>query len=152
MKYEPVPEHIEEILQQLRKEHFPSLANAKILLLARKKKEVRRGLLRLGSIYRPSELNRYLSREEAPDDGYDYIVAVDGKLLQHGEEKDIIRVLRHELRHTFFDADSSKPYKLVDHDFQDFIAEVELNQDDPAWGQRVARTIGLIYEQEADNR
>ena len=36
------------------------------------------------------------------------------------EESDLERVLRHELRHTFFDAESKTPYKLIDHDFEEF--------------------------------
>lgn len=95
MKFEPVTDGVGEMLQRLRQEHFPGLANAKILLLANRKKMQRRGLLCLGRIYKPSELNRYLSRDEAPDDGYDYIILLDGKLLAHGEENDIERVLRH---------------------------------------------------------
>jgi hypothetical protein len=150
MKYNPAPETLYDLLQRLKAEHFPALANAKFLLLSNPKRMIRKGALVLGRIIKPSELNRYLSQNDAPDDGYDYIILFDAKLIAHCEEKDIERVLRHELRHTFFDAESTTPYKLVDHDFQDFYAEVELNTDDPGWGQRLARTVALIHEQETD--
>jgi predicted SprT family Zn-dependent metalloprotease len=101
---------------------------------------------------KPSALVRYLSRNEAPDDGYDFIMYLDNKLVAVCEETDIERVLRHELRHIFFDADSRNPYKLIDHDFSDFYDEVELNKDDPNWANRLARTVSLIYEQEKDQR
>ena len=150
MKYDDVPDSITQLYEDLKKKHFPYLANAKILLLANKKKMVKKGNIVLGKIVKPSDLVRYLSRNEAPDDGYDFVVLLDHKLLQHCEEADIERVLRHELRHIFFESDSKNPYHLIDHDFNDFYDEVELNKDDPAWCKRVARTVALIYEQEKD--
>ncbi|MFA5110807.1 MAG: putative metallopeptidase [Desulfobaccales bacterium] len=153
MKYEHVPEYIDKIYEKLKAQHFPYLANAKILFLVNKKKMVQKGNIALGKIMKPSELVRFLSKDEAPEDGYDYIMLLDGKLLSHCEEGDIERVLRHELRHTFFDSDSNtNPYKLVDHDFSDFYAEVELNKDDPTWAQRVSQSVSLMYDQEKDQK
>ena len=113
---------------------------------------MQKGRVVLGKIVKPSALVKYLSRNEAPDDGYDYIVYLDNKLVIHCEESDIERVLRHELRHIFFDSDSRNPFKLIDHDFSDFYDEVELNKDDPNWANRVAKTVSLIYDQEKDQR
>ena len=153
MKYDDVPENIIEIYEKVKARHFPHLANAKILLLINKKKMMQKGNLILGKIAKPTELVRYLSRNEAPEYGYDYILLLDSKLVKHCEEIDIERVLRHELRHTFFDSDSiTNPYKLVDHDFSDFHVEVELNKDDPTWAQRVSQTMSLIYEQEKEQK
>ena len=152
MKYDDVPESIYEMYEELKVKHFPQLANAKILLLINKKKMMKRGNIVLGKIVKPSDLVKYLSRNEAPEDGYDYIILLDSNLIKHCEESDIERVLRHELRHTFFDSDSKSPYKLVDHDFSDFYDEVELNQDDPTWAKRVSQTVSLIYHQEKDEK
>jgi Putative phage metallopeptidase len=150
MKYDNVPEIIHELYDKLKAQHFPHLANAKVLLLAHKKKMLKAGNLALAKIIKPNDLIKYLSREEAPADGYDYIILFDNKLLQHCEETDIERVLRHELRHTFFDSESKTPYKLVDHDFSDFYDEVELNKDDPTWAKRLSQTVSLIHAQDAD--
>ena len=152
MKYEDVPEIIYELYEKIKVNHFPYLANAKILFLINKRKMVKKGNVVLGKITKPSELVRYLSRNEAPEDGYDYILLLDSKLIRHCEEADIERVLRHELRHTFFDSDSNNPYKLIDHDFSDFYAEVELNKDDPTWANRVSKIVSLIYHQEKDQK
>jgi hypothetical protein len=151
MKFEHVPDHIIEMYEKIRAQHFPHLVNAKILFLINKKKTMQKGSIALGKIMRPSALVKFLSREEAPEDGYDYIMLLDGKLIGNCDDSDIIRVLRHELRHTFYDSDSlSNPYKLVDHDFSDFYDEVELNKDDPAWTKRVSQTVALMYDQEKD--
>ena len=152
MKYDDVPEMIYEMYERLKGQYFPQLANAKILFLINKKKMMKRGSIVLGKMVKPSDLVKYLSRNEAPEDGYDYIMLLDSKLIQHCEESDIERVVRHELRHTFFDSDSKNPYKLVDHDFSDFYDEVELNKDDPTWAKRVSQTVSLIYHQEKDEK
>jgi hypothetical protein len=153
MKYESVPGNIYEIYEKIKAQHFPYLANAKILFLLNKNKMMRKGAVVLGKIMKPSALVKYLSRDEAPEDGYDYILLLDSRLVYHCDEKDIERVLRHELRHIFYDSDSNKnPYKMIDHDFSDFYDEVELNKDEPQWAQRVSRTISLIYQQEKVQR
>jgi len=152
MKYDDVPESIYEMYENLKVKYFSHLANAKILFLVNKKKMMQRGNVVLGKIVKPNELVRYLSRNEAPEDGYDYIILFDSNLIQHCEELDIERVLRHELRHAFFDSESKSPYKLIDHDFSDFYDEVELNKDDPSWAKRVSQTVSLIYHQEKDEK
>ena len=153
MKFEHVPDHIIEMYERIRAQHFPHLVNAKILFLINKKKMVSKGNVVLGKIMRPSELVKFLSREEAPEDGYDYILFLDGKLIANCDDPDIARVLRHELRHTFYDSDSlTNPYKIIDHDFSDFYDEVELNKDDPSWAKRVSQTVSLMYDQEKDQK
>ena len=152
MRYEDVPEIIYEIYDKLKSQHFPYLANAKILFLINKKKMIRKGNVVLGKMVKPSALVKYLSRNEAPEDGYDYIMLLDNILIRHCEETDSERVLRHELRHAFFDSDSKNPYKLIDHDFSDFYDEVELNKDDPTWANRVSKIVSLIYEQEKQQK
>lgn len=150
MQYEEVPENIDMLYNKVIKEYFPYLANVKMLSLVSKKKMMQKGRIVLGKIVKPSALVKYLSRNEAPDDGYDFIMYLDNKFVNFCDEIDIERVLRHELRHIFYDADSKNPYKLIDHDFSDFYDEVELNKDDPNWANRVSRTVSLIYEQEKD--
>jgi len=153
MKYEHVPDYVIEMYEKIRSQHFPSLGNAKILFLINNKKMMLKGNIALGKIMKPSALVKFLSQNEAPEDGYDYVMLLDSKFIAHCEEKDIERVLRHELRHAFFDSDSiNNPYKLVDHDFSDFYAEVELNKDDPTWAQRVSQTVSLMYDQEKDQK
>ncbi len=153
MKYEHVPEYILEMYEKIRSQYFPHLANAKILFLINKKKMISKGTISLAKIVKPNELVKFLSKNEAPEDGYDYIILLDNKFISHCEDTDIKRVLRHELRHTFFDSDSlTNPYKLVDHDFSDFYDEVELNKDDPTWAKRVSQTVSLMYDQEKDEK
>lgn len=150
-KYEEAPDNLYEMYTKLRNQHFPDLANAKILLLVSNKKMASKGHIVLGKIVKPNDLARYLSQDVAPEDGYDFIILFDHKLIQHCEASDIERVFRHELRHIYFDSDTGK-YHLIDHDFTDFYDEVELNKDDPTWVKRVAQIVLLIHLQEKDSQ
>lgn len=106
----------------------------------------------MSNIMKPNELLRHFTKTEASsEDGYDYIIIVDKKGWDVLSEEDRVRLLRHELRHTFYDIDAEdNPYRLIDHSVSDFYEEIELNKEDPKWRQRVTTLIGDIYEQEKE--
>jgi len=64
MKFEHVPDHILEMYEKIRSQHFPHLANAKILFLLNKKKMTYKGNIILSKIVKPSELVKILSKDE----------------------------------------------------------------------------------------
>jgi hypothetical protein len=105
----------------------------------------------LASIRKTNPLIKHLTSDEAPEDGFDYILAIDALAWKHCDEKDKERLLFHELCHTAVDEESTKdPYKIVDHDIQDFVEAIKMNADDPGWANRVASLISAIYDQEKD--
>ncbi|PKN06306.1 MAG: hypothetical protein CVU72_05165 [Deltaproteobacteria bacterium HGW-Deltaproteobacteria-7] len=86
-------------------------------------------------------------------EGYDYIITLDRKCWDNITDLDRVKILRHELRHTFFDIESDdNPYKLLNHSISDFYEEVDLNKNDPRWRERVATLTEDIYEQEKEAR
>jgi predicted SprT family Zn-dependent metalloprotease len=151
--YELASERVVEMIQEIRREHFMDSTNAKILTFVRHKMKKKHGRLVLADISKPSKREKFFSTFMT-DDGqpYDYVIEIDGKIVEHAEEEDLVRVLRHELRHIFVDPEKKDPYKLIDHDFSDFLVEVELNQLDPTWCSRVSRVIMDIYEQEKEDK
>jgi hypothetical protein len=154
MKYENVSSEVMDLFKKTRDEHFPELINAKILILSCNKKRKNKGNIVLGSISKPNELVKFLTKDQEPDEGYDYIMVLDKYLIDACNKEDLEKILRHELRHTYVDLESEKnPYKLVGHNYEDFIEEVELNKDDPNWAQRAALVVDTCYENasEEDN-
>lgn len=151
--FDLAPENVVEMIQKIRNEHFEDSINAKILTFVRHKIKRKHGRVVLADISKPSKRERFFSTFMT-DDGepYDYVIEIDGKVVEHAEEEDLVRVLRHELRHIFVDPEKKDPYKLIDHDFSDFLVEVELNQLDPTWCSRVSRIITDIYEQEKEDK
>lgn len=149
-RYEDVFESTYEKLSEIRRQHFPELKNAKIKIIYDLKKRVSGGQICLAKIVKPNDLVRFFTKEEAETlgEGYDYIIVLDKVCWNNIDDIDRVRILRHELRHTFYDIESeNNPYRLVDHEITDFYDEITLNQDDPRWKQRVAGLTDAIYDQ-----
>ncbi|MEN6617206.1 MAG: putative metallopeptidase [Syntrophorhabdus sp.] len=154
IRYDEVNDHVLDLLKEVRSQDFPELVNAKIKALFDLKKRKSGGLVVLARIMKTNDLMRHLTRN-IPDlhEGYDYIITLDKKCWDNITDLDRVKILRHELRHTFFDIESEdNPYKLVNHSVSDFYEEVELNKVDPRWRERVATLTEDIYEQEKEAR
>ena len=152
IRYVEVTDDVRKLLSKVLAHHFGELKNAKIMALFDQKKRMSGGHIVLGHIMKTNDLIRHLTKEDASSaEGYDYIITIDKKGWEALDEKDRVRLLRHELRHTYFDIDAEEnPYKLIDHSISDFYEEVELNKDDPKWRQRAATMVADIYEQEKE--
>ncbi len=148
-RFEDVPVDVLDLVESVKREHFPYLVNAKIKVLFDTRKRMSKGHFVLGSIQATSPINRHLSRDEAgSDEGFDYILRLDKEVWNAIDEVDRVRLIRHELRHCFYDLDSkTNPYKIIGHDIEDFLAEVELNRDDPRWRERVSAIAASVYDQ-----
>jgi len=152
IRYQEVSEEALELLRDVKVKYFPELKNAKIKVLFDVKKRQAGGRLELGRIMKTNDLVRHLTKEEADGaEGYDYIITLDKTCWENIPDDDRIRILRHELRHTFVDIEAeSNPYKLQNHSITDFYEEVDLNQDNPRWRDRVAALTDSIYEQQKE--
>jgi len=150
IRYEDAPE-VEPVLRKVRNDHFPELVNAEIGVLFDLKKRRSGGMITMARIIKANDLIRHLS-DKFIAEGYDYIITLDKVCWQNIGEPDRERIIRHELRHAFFDIDSENdPYKLINHDITDFYAEVEANRDDPRWRERCASLTADIYDQMKDS-
>jgi cation transport regulator ChaB len=152
-RYEDVPESVYEVLTKVRRNHFTELKNAAIKVLFDTKKRITAGQMTLACIVKPNDLIKHFTAEEAQDaEGYDYIVIVDKTCWENCLGADRERLMRHELRHAWFDIEAEhNPYKLLGHDVNDFYAEIDLNAADPRWSQRLANLTLDIYSQRKDD-
>jgi len=154
LRYEEVTENVLDMLREVKSHHFAELRNAKIKVLFDLKKRKSGGRIVLGRIMKTNDLIRHLTKDDIEVmEGYDYIITLDKTCWDHISDEDRVRILRHELRHTFFDIDAENdPYKLLSHSISDFYEEVEMNQNDPRWRERVSTLTEDIYEQEKEAR
>jgi hypothetical protein len=154
LRYEEVNEEVISVLKEVKSEYFPELKNAKIKVLFDIKKRKSGGRVVLARIMKTNDLLRHLTKDEADAmEGYDYIITIDKTCWDSIIRDDKIRIVRHELRHTYFDIESEdNPYKLLDHSISDFYEEVEFNKDDPRWRERLATVVEDIYEQKKEAR
>jgi len=154
LRYEEVNEEVMSVLKEVKSEYFPELKNAKIKVLFDIKKRKTGGMVILARIMKTNDLLRHLTIDEADAmEGYDYIITLDKTCWDSIIRDDKIRIVRHELRHACFDIESEdNPYKLQDHSISDFYEEVEYNNDDPRWRERLATVVEDIYEQKKESR
>lgn len=149
MRYEDADESLVEVYLKVAEERFPNTcANLNIKLMFDTKRRVSKGKLALASIEIANAKIKYFTKHEVPVDGVDYILIVDQKAWELANEKDRVRLISHELRHVFID-DNGK-HKLLPHDIEDFVVEVELNKDDPDWGRKLTTLVSDVYEQEKE--
>jgi hypothetical protein len=142
-----------EMYRKVKSQFFPELKNAKIRLLFDLKKRKSGGRVVVGRIVKSNDLVRHLTKNVNAEEGYDFIVTLDRKCWDHITDEDRVKILRHELRHISFDIESDdNTYKLVNHSILDFYEEVEINQGDPRWRERVVTLTEDIYEQEKEVR
>jgi hypothetical protein len=152
IRFEDADASVDNVLDKIRDERFPELVNAKIKTLFDLKKRKHGGNLVLGRIQKSNDLIKKLTIDQVRgNEGYDYVLYVDKVAWNAMEQVDRERLISHELRHCFVDTEAKRPYKLVDHDIQDFVSEVSLNSADPGWALRVATLTNDIYSQDEDS-
>ena len=149
-RYEDVPGDLEVVFKKVVKERFPGLINTNFKLLFDNKKRVQKGKITLASIELANEKIKYFSAGNDIPEGYDYIIVIDKVAWEYAHEDDRERVLSHELCHVFIDEKGK--YKIVNHDIEDFLAEIKRNADKPNWGVELATLISSIYEQSEEEK
>jgi len=144
--FEEVNESIIKIMDDEIKKSFSTISNARIKILFNMKKKTSNGSLILGQMVKATPILTYLtSSDENSDDGYNYIMFLDGNVFPLLDLADQIRIIRHELNHIFIDLEATNPYKIIGHEVEDFYKEIEYNKDDPKWKERVFAVGESIY-------
>ena len=148
-RFEDASEKARVMLETIRAQHFKELNDAKILLLFDLKRRATADKITFAQIKKSDDLIRHISADDRDMVyGFDYIITVDKLLWDNIENTDRERVLRHELRHSKYDPESETIYKIRPHTIEDFHEEVELNHDDPQWGQKLAVSLEALYDQQ----
>ena len=149
IRFEEVSGDIVKLASSIQCKHFPELSDVKVKYLFDTKKRTRGDKLVLGRCQKTNELVKYFTIEEANDaEGYQYVISLDKITYNAIEDTDRIRLLRHELRHILvIETETKTHYKIYPHNIEDFVEEIELNQDDERWSLRVAQLVQDIYDQ-----
>jgi len=145
-KFEDVPENVEQMMDDIIKDSFPTLLNAKIKMLFLMNKKTSGGHMVLGTMNKATPRENYLTSTDTGDDGVNYIMMLDGNVFPSLDVEDQKRLIRHELNHAYIDLEAKDPYKVIGHEIEDFFKEVEYNKDEPRWKDRVFSIADQIYE------
>lgn len=146
-RYYEADQEIYALMDSLIDEHFGLLRNAKIKILMDTKPKINKltGRVNFASIKTTNEVEKFLTMDGQNLEGFDYIMFIGELVWSLAEDQDKTRIVRHELRHCFMDEKGN--YKVIPHEVEDFFIEIELNQDDPRWGQKLGEIVRIRYEQ-----
>jgi hypothetical protein len=110
------------------------------------KRKKSKGRTVFASIKKANDKEKYFTSDNLNPDGVDYLLFIDDNIFSNIGKEDKIRILRHELRHVYYDSEKDDPWKITPHDFEDFVAEVELNKEDPNWSLRISEIAESVYD------
>lgn len=149
--FEEVPESVIKMMDDEITNNFSTIVNARIKILYNMKKKTSQGALVFGTMSKATPILNYLtSSSDSADDGYNYIMFLDGNVFPAIDVADQKRIIRHELNHIFIDLDAKNPYKIVGHEINDFYKEIEYNKDEPRWLERVTAVAEQVYDSDDD--
>jgi len=148
MRYEEVSKDVLDLASDIQRQYFSYLVNARIKYLFDTKKVSHGGKLVAAWIKKTNDVLKFITGGDL--EGYNYVVRIDKLLWESIEEKDKIKIIRHELRHTYYDSEADDPFKIVGHDIEDFYAEVEIaeKEGDLRWRERISEILHSVWDKE----
>ena len=147
MRFEDVTSDIYQMVENIIKDEFPALDGAKFIILYDTKKRKTGGRYIIGRIKKANDELKALSMS---DEGIppDYIMFLDKQIFNVLDDRDKERVVHHELCHCEVNFDSENQYRIKDHEIQSFYAEIDYNNDDHRWTERVSSIAESVYDPE----
>jgi hypothetical protein len=149
-RYYEADQSVYELMETVVYDRFPNLrqASIKILMDSRAKIDKLQRRMVFASIKMANEVERFLSKDGHNIEGHDYLMFINDLVWELADTKDKTRIISHELRHCFLN--DKGDYKVIRHDIEDFHAEIELNKDDPMWGQALSTIAMAKHEQQKE--
>lgn len=138
---------VQELVEKVMYDRFPALRGFKIKVVMDSKPKIDklRNVMTFAYIKLANEVERFLSKSGVNLNGYDYLMFINDLIWELASDKNKLRLISHELRHCFVDDEGN--CKIVRHDIEDFYAELDLNKDDPMWGQALSTVAIAKFEQ-----
>lgn len=147
-RFENAGAEVVQMVEDMVEEQFPQLEGAAINVVFDTKKRKSGGQYVLGRLQKTNDLMRYLSESDEHPNGFDYILYLDKNVFNELSTSDKNRLIFHELCHADVDFEKNDPYRIRNHEIEGFFAELDYNQDDRQWDQRVATIASSVHEKD----
>lgn len=136
------------IVSKIIKEEFPELTNLRYDVLYDLKKRTQAGKYVFGRVKKTDDALRLFTelRNDGRHKDCHVIFFFDFAVFSHLSAKDKKRLVYHELCHVKRKEDDKEVFYIVPHDFEGFYSEIEYNEDDPNWNDKLASLAMQIYE------
>jgi hypothetical protein len=114
------------------------------------KKRKSGGRFCLVKLDKASPIIKHISADDVHTEGIDYILYLDQTVYAELSDGDKTRLIAHGLYHAECDFEKENPYNLRKPTVQTFYEEIQDNEDDPRWAERLDLLAEGVYEREAE--
>lgn len=149
-RFEDASDDVEARLSQVISDKFPSLEGCEFEIVMDTKKRKSGGKHVLVKLVKSSPILRHITTSDECVEGADYFLYVDKTVYRELEGADRNLILAHALHHADVDFDKDNPYGVRVPTVQTFYEEIEDNQGDVRWSERLELMAEGIYEREAE--
>jgi len=147
MRYEEAGSQEYLLLEDIIRIEHRHLEGANICILFDTKKKKSGDMYVLGRIKSTSEELKTFAVDENGV-AYDYIMMLDKEVWLRIDEADQKRLIYHELCHCKVTEDAANQYKIQPHEIETFYSEIDRNQSDPRWAERLAAIAASVHDPE----
>ena len=148
-RYEPVPEQVNSLVEDVKSKEFPHLDGSMIMTIFDNKKKSVGGRIVIARIKKMNDELKFFAMNDMGLT-YDYAIFIDRMVWDALDERDKERIIFHELCHCDVDFDKSSVYNVRDHEIQGFYDEADYNADDARWSERISVVAQSVHDPEAE--
>jgi len=138
---------VNELINKIIEDHFPSLMGCVIEPIFTTKKKTSKGKIVLAVLSKPNSLVKHIFGSVSGNE-LDYILIIDLNVFYVLEEKDKRTLLTHALEFADVDLDKANPYNLRGAEVETFYDEIDRTKDDPQWQNRFQSIAENVYDKE----
>ncbi len=147
-RYEEAESTVVDKVQYVIRNKFPELVGVNIEIVMDTKKRKSGGVHVLVKLDKASPILRHISADNANPDGVDYILYLDKTVYREMSDDDRNKVISHGLYHAECEFEKEVPYGVRKPTVQTFYQEIQDNQDDARWAERLDVMAESIYDRE----
>ncbi len=147
-RYEEAESTVVDKVQYVIRNKFPELVGVNIEIVMDTKKRKSGGVYVLVKLDKASPILRHISADNANPDGVDYILYLDKTVYREMSDDDRNKVISHGLYHAECEFEKEVPYGVRKPTVQTFYEEIQDNQDDARWAERLDVMAESIYDRE----
>lgn len=150
-RFEEAVTEVKDKVKYVIRNKFPQLTGCSIEVVMDTKKRKSGGKYVLVKLDKSSPILRHISADNTNPDGIDYILYLDKTVYTELSDTDRERVIAHGLYHADCDFEKEIPYCVRKPTVQTFYEEIDDNDDDARWAERLDLMAEGIYERDEEN-
>lgn len=147
-KFEEATSDVVNKVQEIIRAKFPALNGCGIEVVMRLNKSKSGGKHVLVKLDKASPIIKHISATNENPEGVDYVLYLDKTVYTELSDSDRERIIAHGLYHADVDFEKEVPYGVRKPEVMTFYGEIQDNDDDPRWAERLDLMAESVYDPE----